>query len=384
MDLRKMAEPLSAFAFCVVAAFVAQTSYENPVWNLDGVLYLSAALSWTVDDPVERHRIVYEEFSREVPAQAFHELTEISDYRRALHESPTALATQLRFCVNRPLYAASIAALHGMGINGARAGRLVSCAGFLAVAFVVLIWLRMIRAGPIHHLAAAALLVGAPIPEIAAMSDPDMIGAVPIVLGAMLVLAKNQKLTGLVVAATATLFRPDAGILVLLLIAWAALFAPADRLPVPRAVNVAAAVLGAWVAIPRVFGGAPLRVFHRFYFESRLYEPARMNEHISWSGYLTALWDNLGGEHLYYPSVMWLHLALAATASAAIVAHRDAARRSMLAWFALVWLYVPLHYVVFPDRSDRYFAPTYLLAGLAAICHAFAPRSTVTPPAETA
>jgi hypothetical protein len=373
MDVRKLAEPISAFAFCVVVAFMARTSYRNPVWNFDGIIYLSAALSWTVDDPAERHRRVFDEFRREVPQRAFDELTTTSDYRRAVYASPTALATQLGFCLNRPAYVAAIAALHGMGVNGARASRLVSCAGFLAVALVFLVGLRLIRAGPIHHLAAAALLVSSPIPEIASMSDPDMIGAAPIIAGAMLMLVKDFRLGGLYVASAAILFRPDAGILVLLLLAWATFFAPSDRVPIRRAAIIGACVLVASIVIPRVSGGAPVRVFHRFYFESRLYEPARMHEEISWSGYVTAFWDGLKGERLYYPSVLSLHLALAAVASAAVLTRRDPSPRPMLAWFALAWLYVPLHYIVFPDPADRYFAPTYLLVGLAAICHAFAP-----------
>jgi hypothetical protein len=374
MDVRKLAEQISALAFCVVVAFMARTSYRNPVWNFDGIIYLSAALSWTVDDPVERHRRVFEEFRREVPPRAFDELTTTSDYRRAVYADPIALATQLGFCLNRPAYLAAIAAAHGLGVNGARASRLISCLGFLAIALTALVWLRAIRAGPAHYLAAAALLVSSPIPEIASMSDPDMIGAAPVIVGAMLILAKDFRLGGLLVASTAILFRPDAGLLVLLLLAWTTFFAPGDRVPVKRAAIIGAIVLALSLVIPRVSGGAPVRVFQRFYFESRLYEPARMHEEISWSGYLTALWDNLTGEHLYYPSVLSLHLALAAVASAAIVTRRVPSPRPMLAWFALAWLYVPLHYILFPDRSDRYFAPTYLLVGLAAICHAFAPR----------
>jgi len=219
-------------------------------------------------------------------------------------------------------------------------------------------------------------LVSSPIPEIASMSDPDMIGAVPVVVGGMLMLAKNLRLGGLLVASTAIPFRPDAGLLVLLLLAWATFFAPDNRVPLRRAAVIGACVLVASMVIPHISGGAPIRVFHRFYFESRLYEPARMHEKISWSGYVTALWDGLKGERLYYPSVLSHHLLVAAVASVAVMARRDPPARPMLAWFALAWLFVPLHYIVFPDRSDRYFAPTYLLVGLAAICHAFAPKRT--------
>ena len=53
--------------YCLVIGWTARSSYRDPVWNLDAILYLSAALSWTESDPVQRHRRVYDEVARAVP-----------------------------------------------------------------------------------------------------------------------------------------------------------------------------------------------------------------------------------------------------------------------------------------------------------------------------
>jgi hypothetical protein len=361
--------------FCLTAGWTARSSYRDPTWNLDGILYLSAALSWTDPDPVQRHRRVYDEFVRVVPERAFAELTTTSDYRRALSASHVALETQLGFCTNRPGYVGAVAALHGLGMNGAIATRVVSIATFLAAAVAALIWLIEIGAGPLHYLVAALLFGSIPFADIAGLSDPDMLGTAPFAFAAWLILGRKKIIAGVAVACLAILSRPDAGFLVIALIAWAALFAPERRLPMRQAIALAAGVLAISVVLPSLMGGAHVGVFQRFYFESRLYEPARMHETISWSGYFAAFLKNLSGEGLYHPSVMSLYFAITATAALALVARRDSLARPMLGWWALIWLYAPAHYVLFPDRSDRYFSPVYLMSVLAAIGYAFAPRS---------
>jgi hypothetical protein len=364
--------------YCLVIGWTARSSYRDPVWNLDAILYLSAALSWTEPDPVQRHRRVYDEVARAVPERAFAEMTTTSEYRRALSASPVALETQLRFCTNRPGYVAGVAALHGLGMNGAIATRVVSIAAFVAAGIIVLVWLIGIGAGPLHYLLAALLFGSSPLADIAGLSDPDMLGTAPFAFAAWLILGKGRTVAGVLVACLAVLSRPDAGFLALALIAWAALFAPGHRLPIKRAAALGAAVLVVSIAIPSLLGGAQVGVFHRFYFESRLYEPARMHETISLAGYWAAFRQNLSGKGLYHPSVMSLHFAITVMAALALVTRRDALARPMLGWWALIWLYAPAHYVLFPDRSDRYFAPVYLLSALAAIAYAFAPRPVTT------
>ncbi len=115
----------------------------------------------------------------------------------------------------------------------------------------------------------------------------------------MVFLGKGRTVAGVLVACLAVLSRPDAGFLALALIAWAALFAPGHRLPIKRAAALGAAVLVVSIAIPTLLGGTGRRL-PPFYFESRLYELARMHETISLAGYWAAFVKNLSGKGLYY------------------------------------------------------------------------------------
>jgi len=116
---------IATASFCVAVAAVAWSSYRKSVWNFDTDMYVAASLSLSVDDPVERHRQVYEELRSAVPPRTFSELTSRSEYRKALYASPTALETQVRLSV-KPAYVGAIAGLHALGVNGARAARLIS------------------------------------------------------------------------------------------------------------------------------------------------------------------------------------------------------------------------------------------------------------------
>jgi hypothetical protein len=365
----------SAIVFCVALTAVARSSYRDPVWNFDTVMYVTTALSLSVHDPVERHRLTYEELRTALPPPAFTHVSVSTGYRKALYDSPTALDTQLRLSV-KPAYVGMIAALHGLGVNAARASRLISAAAFLLLALVVIAWLWTSEATPRQMLAAGLLLCAPPFPEMAGMATPDMAAAVPIVAGGWLLLT-GAPMRGLCIAGIAIFFRPDTVVMVLLLVAWAALFAETPRLPARRAVVVAAAVTAVAFLLPRLLGGAPLPVILHHSLESPLFEPARMNESVTLAGYLAMLRRGLSGERLYYPSVMSLHLAITAVGMVAIANRPWPAQRPVIGWLALTWSYLPIHYLLFPDRSDRYFAPTYLLAGLATIC--FALRSPRQP-----
>jgi hypothetical protein len=73
----------STLLFVVAIGLATRSSYRDEVWNLDVVLYLSAALSWTIDDPVKRHGLVYDEARAALPPRAFEDVTATSEYRRA-------------------------------------------------------------------------------------------------------------------------------------------------------------------------------------------------------------------------------------------------------------------------------------------------------------
>jgi hypothetical protein len=125
---------------------------------------------------------------------------------------------------------------------------------------------------------------------------------------------------------------------------------------------VALLTLAATAAVPKWTHAAALGVVWRHTFESRLYEPERMLEAISFDGYLHALWLGLKGDGLFRPSFLLIHLGFA------LWGFRFLRRRGLAddlsTQLGSVWMYVPLHFLLFPDRSDRFFAPTYILSAL--------------------
>jgi hypothetical protein len=359
----------------MMSAGAATSGYLNPDWNFDAVPYVALAHSLSIHDPVEVHRRTFDDLRAVVPEHAFSAITSASDYRKAIFANPSALASQRPLYLNKPGYIALIAALHGCGLNAARAARVVSVAAYLAIAGLLLVWLRSIRAEPSQIVTAALLICAPPFPEIASLITPDAAALLPIAAGGWLILIRGKHRAGLAVASTAILFRPDASIVVLLLAIWAARCAPGVRLPVKTfAATCVAVIIGTFV-LQRAMGAVPLRTLLRHGFESRLYEAARMNERISWTGYLAAFVRGLSGATLYHPSTLPLHLAIAVTACG-LLSQRGPSGRPARTWILLIWAYVPIHYILFPEPSDRFFAPAFLLAGMGILSFVSAPAKS--------
>jgi hypothetical protein len=362
---------IAATMYAAVVAVAASIAARDRVWNFDAVGYVAAALAWSVDDDVELHRAVYTDLETALPKAAFKSVARGSKYREGLYRDPVALRTQVPFYANKPGYVAAVALLSRLGLSAATATRVVSVLAYIAVAALVLAWLVTARAGPAQIVAAAAVMCAPPMIEMAALSSPDMFGLVPVVAGTW-IMFRGRPLAGLIVAAAVVLVRPDMGILPLCLVLWCATFAPPEQRLGPRA----AAAIGATVvllslAISKLAGGPDLQVVWQHTWGTRLDTPAQMTDAMPWSEYARILGRHLSGDKLKHPSVIWLHLALAAAIAASVMRPSNPDRRPFLAWMLAVWAYVPLHYLVFPERADRFFAPAYVLSAAAGLAHWF-------------
>jgi hypothetical protein len=371
---RRAAIIAAVIAYATMVGVTVRTASLDTDWNFDAVPYVAVAFSLSDRDPESVHRNVYDELRAAVPDSAFQALTAGSEYRKALHSSPVALATQRSLYVNKPAYVAAIAALHGLGINGFRATRIISVGAFAALAIIVLLWLRAARSGPLHVLAAGLLLVSRPIVELASLSTPDGACIVPLALGGWLIVSSRRHALGIAIATSAIAFRPDAAIMVMLLAGWATFYAP-ERTFSRRVLAIAAtAIFVGTLLLQKLLGATSIPVLLHHVFEARLYAPEHMNDAITVSGYFSAIRKGLGGYGLYRGSELAVYLLVSAVAIIGVVTSRREVLKPFGGWVVLVWSYVAIHFVVLPDPSDRYFAPTYLLATLGAICYAFSPR----------
>jgi hypothetical protein len=359
--------------YLVATGVTARNAWRDQDWNFDCVMYIGVALAHSIHDPVELHRAAYSQLERGIPPAAFRAITSDNAYRKAVFESPEAFATQRVFYDNKPLYGWGVATLHALGMNSAHATRALSVASTAGIALALLVAIWLAGGGAGHILAAGVLVNAPPMIELGIWSTPDAMGCLPLLVGGLLYL-RGQLRAGLVAFAVALLVRPDLGLLVVMLVAWATLAAPAGV----RLTRRAGAILGACVlagsyALQKLAGGAPLRVVWRHSYESRLYDPARMHEQISWAGYWAAFKLKLLGDDYYHQSLLFLHLGLAVVAGLFVQATAPPERRrAYVGWMLAVWAYVPLHFVLFPERVDRYFTPTYVLS-LAAVLLATVP-----------
>jgi hypothetical protein len=364
----------SALVYVVVVILSARDAWLERDWNFDTIAYIGVALEPDFPDATALRDQAYAELQRGVPASAFKSITADSGYRKTLHEQPIAFKTQVSMYTNKPLYTLSVRLLYRLGMNAAVATRVLSIFGYLGMAFVWLAAVALAAGGAWHLLAAALFMLTFPVRELAYLSTPDALACFPCLLGGLL-LFRGRRVAALVALAVTIGVRPDIGILVLLVVAWMTLFAPpAQALARRTGALVVLGTFGLSTIIQR-FSHTPgmMTMWHQA-FEGHILDPSQLHEKVSWKSYARGFRIALTGDKLYHASFMALYAALAAFGAAFMRALLPPARhRPLIAFLAAIWLYVPAHFVLLPNRADRYYVPVYLLSALALLVATSAP-----------
>jgi hypothetical protein len=363
-----------ALVYVAVMLWSARDAWLERDWNFDTIAYVGVALEPDFPDPTALHDHAYAELQEGVPAPAFKSITADSGYRKTLYERPIAFHTQVTTYTNKPLYTLGVRTLHQLGMNAAVATRALSIVGYLGIALVWLAAIVLGGGGWLHLVAAGLFMLTFPLRELAYLSTPDALACFPCVLGGLL-LFRGRRVGALVAFAFTIGVRPDIGILVLLVIGWMILFAPpAQALDRRRGALVVLGTFGLSTIIQRFSHAPGMSTMWYQAFEGHLLDPSQLHVQVSWSAYARGFRTALSGDRLYHPSFMALYALLAALGAAFVRATLPPSRhRQLLTFLGIIWLYVPAHFVLLPNRADRYFVPVYLLGTLALLFATFAP-----------
>jgi hypothetical protein len=339
-----------------------RTNYQHPEWNFDLVGYAAVVTSYSTDDPAEIQRRTYKAMREGLPRNDYTKLAGSSPYRKALAKRPETLMTQLRLYRNKPMYLAAVSLMHKLGANLARATFYVSLLAYVLLALLIRWWLARKVPGPWASAFCVCLMLSHPIFLAARMAAPDMLAAL-VIVPAMLCLLERKWAWGLVLVLSITV-RPDAVLLVGLvcggLFVW-----PPEGLRRRTIAGFGVGALATYVAIHQLTAPYPYRVFLKHSLTTRLYEPSRMSEAITWSEYVEGLRKSIFVHgYTLYPSPLWLFGMLAGVAFFVARRLRDTTTAILV---ASCCGYVALHILLFPVRNDRYFTGHYLVVALAAL-----------------
>lgn len=340
-----------------------RTNYQHPEWNFDLVGYAAVVSSMDTSEPAEIQRRTYESMREGVPRNDYNKLAGSSPYRKALAKRPETLMTQLRLYRNKPLYLAAVASMHKLGVNLARATFYVSLLAYVLLALIIRWWLARKVPGPWASAFCICLMLSHPIFLAARMAAPDMLAAL-VIVPAMLCLLERKWSWGLGLLVLSITVRPDA-VLLAGLVCGGLFLSPPKGLSRRTIVGFGSAALVAYFTIHYFTEPYPYRVFLKHSLTTRLYEPSRMHEAITWSEYVEGLRKSIFVHgYTLYPSPLWLFGMLAGVAIYVARRLRDTTTAILV---AACCGYVVLHILLFPVRNDRYFTAHYIFVALAAL-----------------
>jgi hypothetical protein len=357
IDQRRSTSTLTRIAFAFALAALSALSYFTPYYDWDLAAYVGCAIATHESNPATIYGDTIADLRRELPQDAYDEITAASDFRLDLSKNPQHFVQQLRFYRIRPLYIRALVALHALGLGYIAAAQLISIAAFAGIGLLLFIW----TSGKVGGAAAAicvSLLLFTPVLFTSARTgSPDALSAFVVLLGTYL-LVKRKAITSAAVLLLISLFiRTDNILYVTLLCCWQAWRSTGKR---TRLYWISAALL----AVICVF--SVNRVEHSYGWrmlmqntETPIVNPAEIAPDFSVRDYFAAWIDTVDEARensvLVFPFLAVLVL---------LTGRAEATMSGLVKIVLLSWL---ARLLLFPHIEDRYFISGSALIGIAAI-----------------
>lgn len=198
---------LGVAAFMLYVAIAIVVSYAQPQTDWDALAYLGIAAERLYDTPAALHAYAYGVVEASVKPAAFIQLTQDGGgYRSQMLADPAGFVSMFGMYRVKWLYIEAVAGLSHF-MEPMTAMRVISGASALAVAGVVLLWLKAERALVLAPVIAAILaLMG--YADLARGLMPDMLFSMLLLAGLYTYMQRQETITGLLLF-VAFLVRPD-------------------------------------------------------------------------------------------------------------------------------------------------------------------------------
>lgn len=352
--------------FLILGILAVVISVTRPMHNWDMVVYAAAAKSFEENDINRIHSFVYSRLRQSVPDDEYRALAapEGSDpdsvYRNIIRSDPEAMAEQLPLFQIRPLYTGIIYIMYKLGVNIYLATHLIS--GLAVLAGITLLYFISRSTLPTYMTylvpfgaAAAGVL------SLAKYSTPDGLAFFAVLISVYLMTRRKTAFL-LVILPLITAVRTDLiiYILPLCMILLAGGWQSKAGICASGLVSIAAYILiNTWYSNP---GWST--TFHSEFMEVSAY-PLSSDTTVSFSDYLRILSREAGNLLLHKKFLLYLPVSAASLILIFCGAGRKALAGPLPAAALASILYVAIHFLVFPDAHERFFAAQYIIGGIA-------------------
>ncbi len=359
----------------VFALALARTiARSQPLHTWDMLATMALALEWTVDDPLEVHRLAYDAAEEEVPLQVFQGLV-APGVRRARYQDPAAFHEHLAFYRARVLHTGLVALVHRAGVPLVRAAHAVSLGAFALLGMLSLLWTARLLPFWAAVLVALGFAHAPPLVNTASLATADMLATAVALLALYLLLERKAFAAGGAVLGLSILARPDSIVLaVLLAVAWL-LLARREGPRVRSLVLFLSASLVVYFAVQAHAGEYGWWPLFQISFVDKAIHPSELATVPDLGVYRDVLAQKLaeipGGGYFETEkavtgtTLVFVYAAFALAGLALARGREDrAGLRAHAALLVALLVACPVRWLLFPQLWDRFFALFYAAAPL--------------------
>lgn len=344
----------SVLVYALVLSYGAIHAFRAPLYDWDALPYMDLALLSEGQTPQDAHVTVYRDIQgRGVPA-----LTNHDSWRKAMAASPQLFGGFLPFYRFRIGFIFMIRAFHQSGIDLVSAAKLVCVAGYLGIGVVFFLWLLRYTSAPLALLWGTIVMIGGSGADVspvglAQLVTPDTFATFLVLCGFYCVLEKDALALGLGFFFGAVLFRTDA---VLYLLAVLAFLVLTRRLRLYPAGALGIAGCGTVLLLNRYLGAYNWTILFNNSFVGLKLHAADEVARVSAREYLYYVFNNF---HILMRSGAVLLLSLG------VVSYVTKPKNRVCLAALLTTATIAVRYVLYPTTELRQYAPALLICALA-------------------
>jgi hypothetical protein len=363
---------LGFVVFLMLAAF---RSYHYPAYTSDGFVYMANAVAMRGVGIREIHDTVYREVRAGVPQPTLDHLlgnepveTAQSRSFRERAVNPYHFAEFLPCFAVRPAFNELVYVLHyELGIGLLRAPIVISVASFLAMGWIVLMWISRYVAAPWAQILSLLLVLTPGIWDLARWPQPDALCCMISLLALYFLLEKKWITAGLAILLASVYVRTDNVLLVLAALAYLSILT--HTVDKTKAAILAAVATGSVFLINHYAGDYGARMLYYRAFLGVPLAPGEMTAHFGFHDYLVALRAGVSAI---------LHGDFIAFTLIGVVGLLRRPPLAVLALMIVALTYNAAHFLIYPLVEIRYFGLFYLAMGISLASTLTAPQPSMT------
>lgn len=361
-ELRKRMMLWAPALYFFILILVAIHSFKKPEYNWDILPYMALVLKADNTNIDAVHRLTYIAAQQNLPAPTYKNLTDTSNaYRKKMSEDSDAFNNQLPFYVIKPLYISFAYAFYKVGFSLPASTVLPSIFSYLLIGLLLLYWLKKYLSIFFSSSVSLLVMLSSPMLEIAKLSTPDALSAFLLLSSFYFVLEKQNKMFMFILMIASIFTRVDNLITCVAIIGLLAFFnKPLKKQSIIQYGSMALILFLCYFLITASTASYGWSMFYNNLSSHHTSSANGFHSAFILKDYLHILYANLLHGLYYSNIIIFLVMILSLFIKRPPASLKNINFDQLFS--LLIVLIIIAKFILYPDMSDRYYIPFYLVA----------------------